>query len=93
MKPDPKSLGPADAALTVPWWNVGMVWFVLSGPALVVVAAIATAAIAISGADTVVSAQPQQLPTTQATALTPAVQARNHAATAPGAGALKAGPP
>lgn len=34
-----------------PWWRFGMVWFVFSGPALVVVASFATMAIAFIGAD------------------------------------------
>ncbi len=34
-----------------PWWRVGMVWFMLSGPALVVVAGFVTMAIAFIGAD------------------------------------------
>jgi hypothetical protein len=33
------------------WWRFGMVWFVLSGPALVVVAGFATMAIAFIHAD------------------------------------------
>ena len=52
----------------VPWWRVGMVWLVIGGPLAVVLAGIATAVIAFSGADTVVS-----------TSSTPAMQARNHA--------------
>jgi hypothetical protein len=59
-----------------PWWRHGLVWFVISGPAIVVVAGIATAVIAIRGADPLVetgrAAAPQERP---------AVTARNHAAT------------
>ena len=66
----------APAPTPRPWWRHGMVWFVISGPAIVVVAGIATAVIAIRGADPLVdtrgSAGPQERP---------AVQARNHAAT------------
>jgi uncharacterized protein len=54
-----------------PWWRHGMVWLVISGPAAVIVAGFATLFIAIAHPDPV-------LPTNQAT---PAVQARNHAAT------------
>jgi hypothetical protein len=58
-----------------PWWRHGMVWLVISGPALVIVAGFATLAIAIAHPDPV-------LPTSGATAAAePAVQARNHAAT------------
>lgn len=38
-----------------PWWRVGMVWLVLGGPAIVVVAAISTAVIAYHDADPVVT--------------------------------------
>jgi hypothetical protein len=58
-----------------------MVWMVLGGPAVVVVAGIVTAVIAIRGADTVISVE-----TDGDSARLPAVQARNHAAT-PGQGA------
>ena len=56
-----------------PWWRHGMVWLVIGGPALVVVAGFATLAIAIAYPDPV-------LPTSGAADM-PAVQARNHAAT------------
>ena len=39
------------AVASPPWWRFGMVWFVFSGPALVVVAGFATMAIAFIGAD------------------------------------------
>jgi hypothetical protein len=60
-----------------PWYRHGMVWLVIGGPAAVVVAGFATLAIAITHPDPV-------LPTVAATAdaQAPAVQARNHAATA-----------
>lgn len=35
----------------LPWWRFGMVWLVLSGPAIVVVAGCITAVIAFRGAD------------------------------------------
>lgn len=65
-----------------PWWRFGMVWFVLAGPAVVVVAGIATAVLAIQGADPVVSTPVVR----GARADAPAVQARNHAAARPTAG-------
>lgn len=58
-----------------PWWRHGMVWLVIGGPALVVVASFATLALAIAYPDPV-------LTTSRGAADTPAVQARNHAATA-----------
>lgn len=57
-----------------PWWREPMVWLVIGGPAVVVVAGITTAVIAIRGADPV-------LDTRQPTAM----QSRNHAATPGGA--------
>ena len=68
-----------EAAATEPWWRVGMVWLVIGGPAVVVVAAIATAVIAIRGADPVI--RDAERPRTEAAADMPAQQARNHAAT------------
>ncbi len=60
-----------------PWWRVGMVWLVLGGPATVVVAGLITAVLAVHGAEEVLTA-PQPATTD---AHTPAMQARNHAAT------------
>ena len=64
-----------------PWWRYPHVWLVISGPLVVVVAAIITAYIAIKGQDKVLSAEdvPQQASTQRS--LAPAQQARNHAAT------------
>ncbi|NRF70967.1 nitrogen fixation protein FixH [Aquincola sp. S2] len=59
------------------WWQEPMMWLVVGGPLAVVIAASATAAIAMRAADTVV------LQTPAPTALRPAVQARNHAAAPP----------
>jgi hypothetical protein len=36
----------------LPWWRVPLVWLVVGGPALVVLASIATAVIAVRGGDT-----------------------------------------
>lgn len=63
-----------------PWWRVGMVWLVVGGPAVVVVAACITAVIAVRGADPVITAPLPQAGKVQSA--TPAQQARNHAATA-----------
>jgi hypothetical protein len=67
------------AAPSVPWYRVGMVWLVLSGPAVVVVAGISTAVIAHKGADRVVRT-PTVIEAAPSAEL-PAVQGRNHAAT------------
>ncbi len=78
-------LNPLQAARSTetPWWRVGMVWLVLSGPAVVVVAGISTAVIAYRGADEVLVRPPSasEAPVRPG-ADTPAVAARNHAATA-----------
>ncbi|MDH4061046.1 MAG: hypothetical protein OEU94_09570 [Aquincola sp.] len=59
-----------------PWWRHGMVWLVIGGPAVVVVAAFATLAIAIAYPDPVLPTNAQAADD----AHTPAVEARNHAA-------------
>ncbi|MCO5122974.1 MAG: hypothetical protein M9915_04430 [Rhizobacter sp.] len=59
-----------------PWWQHRMMWLVVGGPLVVVVAAIATAVIAIRGADEVLTVPPEP----QRSAL-PAMQGRNHAVT------------
>ena len=73
-----------------PWWRFPMVWFVWSGPAIVVVAGFATMAIAFHDAD-VVLAEPGSMAArvgpsatgaaARPGATSPALQARNHAAT------------
>lgn len=95
---NPVSAGPspvaADRSLTatggtsvpvpaMPWWRFGMVWLVVGGPAIVVVASLGTAVVAYRGADEVLVDTPSArvLPV-QPTSETPAVTARNHAATA-----------
>lgn len=83
---------PADMAWASPastpdaarvWWRYPMVWLIVGGPAAVVVASLFTAVLAVRGADTVLlhdesggEAQVHQ----SGDALTPAMQARNHAA-------------
>lgn len=59
----------------LPWWRVGMVWLVLAGPAIVIVAGFATLALAVSRPDPVLA------PQVAAVAQQPALQARNHVAT------------
>ncbi len=65
-----------------PWWAYPMVWLVIAGPLLVVVAGVITAVIAIRGADPVVSTESSQARDR------PAVQGRNHAVTPPAGGAM-----
>ena len=64
------------------WWRVGMVWLVLGGPAVVVMVAIGTAVIAYRGADPVLTDAPTaQQVVKDLGPQTPAMAARNHAAT------------
>ena len=83
-----RTAGPAGntpAGTAPPWWRVGMVWLVLGGPALVVVASLGTAVVAYLGADEVLVDTPSaRHAPVQPTGQTPAVTARNHAATAAG---------
>jgi len=83
MNQDLEASGRANAQAQPPWWRHGMVWLVIAGPAVVVVAALATAVIAYRGADIVLVEPPAARQShTRPTAETPALQARNHAATA-----------
>lgn len=64
-----------------PWWRYKMVWLVIGGPLVVVVASITTAVVAIRGADPVMSKEEMEASVQgQRQSLVPAVQARNHAA-------------
>lgn len=66
-----------------PWWREPMMWVVIGGPAIVVVAAITTGVVAWRGADTVVL-DPVALnpsPVAANPGLEPAMKGRNHAAT------------
>ena len=62
---------------SAPWWRFPIVWMVISGPAIVVVASFATLALAILHPDPVIETPAK----THAGAEVPAMQARNHAAT------------
>jgi uncharacterized protein len=71
-----------------PWWRFSLVWMVLAGPAIVVVASFITLYLALSIPDPVVtshqSVQTQAVksaPLASTTNMAPAMQARNHAAT------------
>ena len=70
-----------------PWWSYGHVWLIISGPAVVVVAALVTAWIAVHYQDPVLADDyyRQGLDINKTLAknrhLMPALQARNHAAT------------
>ena len=77
------SIAPAVATLaestptpSVAWWRLPIVWMVIGGPALVVVASFITLALAIQNPDPVLATS-----AVKGKALQPAVQGRNHAAT------------
>lgn len=82
------SLIPATGAAKTPWWKFGYVWLVIAGPAVVVVAAFYTLWLAVRTPDPVIADdyyrrgidinKSLQHP---AKSLTPALKARNHAAT------------
>jgi hypothetical protein len=70
----------------LPWWRYGHVWLVISGPLVVVIAGFVTLAIALAIPDPIVSDEDYRQSTelrqqNQPSGLTPAMQARNHAAT------------
>ena len=72
---------------TQPWWSFGMVWMIIAGPAVVVVAAFVTLYLAITIPDPVLATEAttpriaQENQRRLEEAMAPAMQARNHAAT------------
>lgn len=77
------SSSPARAGAAVRWWRQPMLWLVVGGPAVVVVAASVTAVIAFRGADPVVShGGADDAADLRSSAEMPAIQARNRGATA-----------
>ena len=74
-------------ANSVPWWRHGHVWLLIAGPAVVVVAGVATILIALRHPDPVLAEdyyrRGVEINRTLARdkALMPALQGRNHAAT------------
>lgn len=75
MRQPPHSADPALAGQ--PWWRQPMMWLVVGGPAVVVIAAIVTAVIAARGADPVLDTRADRQ------AERPANEGRNHAVTPP----------
>jgi uncharacterized protein len=75
------------------WWNFGYVWLIISGPLVVVIASFITLYLAIRTPDPAVEdyyrkgIEINKTLDAEREALTPALQARNHAAT--GVGAMK----
>jgi len=69
---------------SMPWWRVRMVWLVISGPVAVIVAGVITMALAWTHRDpivTEVAASKGKHTAAPNAATSPALQARNHAAT------------
>lgn len=65
-----------------PWWRFGLVWMVVAGPALVVVASLTTFYIAATNPDPVLTVTPRTAAQErQGITHAPAMQGRNHAAT------------
>ncbi|WP_286745446.1 nitrogen fixation protein FixH [Aquabacterium sp. UBA2148] len=60
-----------------PWWKLPIVWLVIAGPAIVVVASLVTAGIAIKHVDPVLDTSKGHV---KSTVEEPAMRARNHAA-------------
>ena len=71
----------------LPWWRHGLVWLIIGGPAVVVVAGIATFMIAVRSPDPLVphdsyrfGPEAQRAAAARGKAMLPAQQGRNHAA-------------
>jgi len=73
----------APAVTGAPWWRFPMMYLVVGGPAVVVVASLVTAVVAYRGADEVITetAPPPEAATATERSDLPALKARNHAAT------------
>ncbi|MEX8502512.1 MAG: hypothetical protein AB3X41_05645 [Leptothrix ochracea] len=67
------------------WWQVKMVWLVIAGPLIVVIAAVSTAVVAIRGQDPVLVTGPEDLQVDPGKKNHPsyrsAMEGRNHATT------------
>lgn len=69
-----------DIRPTLPWWRVPIVWLVIGGPLLVVIASTVTLVLALSGGDRPLG-DTRSVAAPESGALAPATQARNHAVT------------
>jgi len=67
---------PSTESDPTPWWRLPIVWMVIGGPAIVVVASFVTLSLAIRFPDPVLTTADKAERSEQ-----PALQARNHAAT------------
>ncbi|NBD19873.1 nitrogen fixation protein FixH [Aquabacterium fontiphilum] len=66
-----------EAKLNPPWWKLPIVWLVIAGPAIVVVAGIATVVVAVRNVDPVLDTSVGHVESAKDL---PASKARNHAA-------------
>jgi len=73
---------PPKLEASVPWWRIKLLWLVVGGPAAVVLAGVVTTVIATRGSDAAVQAPSAARADAKALSTAPAVQARNHVATA-----------
>lgn len=65
-----------DAVSRPPWYKLPIVWMVIGGPLLVVIASLITVTIAVKNVDPVLDTSANNTPVDQM----PALKARNHAA-------------
>jgi hypothetical protein len=77
MRPTPTR---RDGEPAIAWWRLPIVWMVIAGPAIVVVASFATLTLAIIHPDPVLSTAAQEPENAADPARQPAMDARNHAA-------------
>ena len=72
----------SSSASSGPWWKFGHMWLVVGGPLIVVVASFITFYLAVRTPDPVYAEPPRVHQTEEGSdpTLTPAMQARNHAA-------------
>lgn len=68
---------PSAADKARPWWRYPIVWVVIGGPLIVVIASLITTGIAFKNVDPVLDTSVNQV---SAPSEAPAVKARNHAA-------------
>lgn len=76
--------GSGDSMPEVPWYRVGIVWLVISGPVAVIAAGIVTMVIAWTHVDPLVdqsASEPQRVQGQPTEPSAPAMEGRNHAAT------------
>ena len=73
-------IDPLQAFAPVPWWRVGVMWLFVGGLGAVVIASFALLATAVQHADTVEPKAAVRVAVPN-TPTSPALQARNHAAT------------